>query len=336
MADAARPTPTPLSAAQRAALAGGVQSVAARLRLRAATLPLPPLPAGHGELLEAWLQSLPLPSEDAPGEPLSALGLTITGDLRHITWFAAGDPAQMIPPMATFLQSAGAGAAEMERLGAAGAAVEPALLGSFFESRADGANAGWFFPGRAPAALLAGQVDAPELSDALLRWLQDYPDAELLSLGRAMGAGAGGAGSGEDGGEDGGESGGEPYTRIALSLPQEQTHDLSQALPAALALFDALGAPPPPDAALAELQVQPPAALAVSFWLGRAGLYKAALTAFEPSLSLVIALAQEVGATAALDTLAALQALLDVQDAAAVELQVRADGYGIELMYELL
>jgi hypothetical protein len=162
-----------------------------------------------------------------------------------------------------------------------------------------------------------GQVDNAPLRDALLLWAADFPDAEVLSIGRAMGAGA-------------------PYTRLSLALPQAQTHDLSDALPAALALFDALGAPLPPDEALAELQVQPPGALGASFWLDGEGLIKAGLIAWEPSLALVIALADTAGLTGSLDTLAALQALLDVRDASAVELQTRADGYGIELMYELL
>lgn len=310
-----------LSKAQRAAVASGAGSVLARLRLRAAPIPLPALPNGHTALLERWLQSLPLPTDEASAELLSALGLSVTGDLQRLNWFAAGDPAAMIPSMADFLESLDAPAGEMERLGAAGAAIEPALLGSFFESRADGANAGWFFPGRAAIRAAVGQVDHPPYRDALLHWADGYPDVEVLSLGRAMGQGA---------------AGGEPYTRLTVALPQSAANDLSEALPAAIALFDALEAPLPPDEALAELQVQPPTALGASLWLAGDGLLKAGLIAWEPSLALVVALADTAGLIGALDTLAALQALLDADDASAVELQTRADGYGIELMYELL
>ncbi|MGL4651740.1 MAG: hypothetical protein ACRC1H_20195 [Caldilineaceae bacterium] len=318
MSDPSRPAPAAtLSSAQRAAMAAGVGSVIARLRLRAATIPLPALPANNMELLEAWLHSLPLPTDDAPGEPLSALGLHVTGDLQRLTWFAAGDPATVIPPMAEYLQSVNTSTEELDRLSAAGAAVEPVVLGSFFESRSDGVNAGWFFPGRAGFRLAMGQVDHPPFRDALLRWAADFPDAEVLSIGRAMGAGA-------------------PYTRLTVTLPQSVVGDLSEALPAAMALFDALEAPLPPDEALAELQVQPPTALGASFWMDADGLLKAGLVAWEPSLSLMIALADTAGVTGSLDALASLQALLDVTDASAVELQTRADGYGIELMYELL
>lgn len=286
------------------------QAVTDRMRPLLALRHLEPLHSQWQASLLAWLRELPGPEEQ--DDVIEYLDVTLSGRGDRFAVRALGPADRMIPGMAEFFGDMGASPDALERLGALGATLDPDTLGSWLEVRDGAANGGWWVDAGSLAHLEAFLDDGAQW-EALRDWAQASGVEIFLEAGRSVADGEG---------------------QLIATFPLPGDDALGQ-VQSALSLFDALGAAQPPDDALAALMNGRHDGLEATLWLAPGGVVKSGLRALQPSLSLVIELAEASGG-ANLDLVAQVQGLLLMDDPWAVETHVRADGPGIELTYRLL
>ncbi|MEA3309304.1 MAG: hypothetical protein U9Q70_07320 [Chloroflexota bacterium] len=285
---------------------------ATTLKLQLALEQLPWRTPAIAQTLHHWLGEL-LGPESLTRWPEIMLGVSLTADLRGLTWCVNDEAGAFIPRLARYFERAGVSADEMERIAQAGATFQPARLAGWFEIYEGNYNAGWAFPAPLPLAqALAHTASGPAVAP-LAEWAARHDVTTCTRLGRAVG-------------------GEYPYTELQIPLPGA---DVEQQLAAAEDAFVVLDiAAPPPVPVLTALRQAANPDLGLSIWLSATGVVKLGLIAQQPSAGLVTRLYH--AADHALDeTRAAFEGVLDVPGPASIEGQRLAAGFGIISHYTL-
>ena len=283
-----------------------------RERLNLARMAVAAADPPRDEQLAFWLAAVPVPADLDDVEAV-CFRASVTCDLHRLTWWADGKPDLFIPAMAHYFEAVGASAQEMERLTRIGRQLQPDRLGCWIMVAEELFDAGWFFPVNIPlraACDLAPQNDA---NDTLRTWAAEHGLATCASLGHSIGEG-------------------NPFTALQIPLPAGSTE---QQVYAGLKLFERMGVPSPPDMALGAILNQDGAKLAVSVWLLDDGLAKVGLLAAKPPSLMMLDICQTTTGFRHADNLAAFSGMLGPDHPAFVECEWSADGFEVELHYEV-
>jgi hypothetical protein len=277
-----------------------------RARLEMARQSLHAFPDDHVELFQDWLRMLPVAQDGSTLDPVRSLGAALLSDLDRVRWDADVSTDALIEPLLEFCQDWGADPDGLALLGSVGEQLDPAALGTWVESRADGFDLGWSIEGRFTYGELAALLPLPDgLAD---------PDAVVIRrVARSLAPDV-------------------PTTRLRIELP---VGDQTSQVEAASDLLSQLDAPLPGDGALGVYLNLAEGDVGLTLWTLDDGIVATGLTAWTPSTELVVALAHELGRTDELDTIAAFGALLLVDAPTELELRVRASGDEFELAYSV-
>ena len=284
---------------------------ATALRLQLALEQLPWHTPAVAQTLHRWLGEMLGPESLARWMEIT-LGVSLTADLRSLTWRVSDETGAFIPRLARYFEQMGVPEAEMERIAQAGSLFQPARLEGWFEVSDGNYNAGWTFPSRLPLAqALALTASGPAVAP-LAGWAARHNVTNCTRLGRAVG-------------------GEHPYAELQIPLPG---HDLKHQLEAAGEAFVGLDIAAPPPPVLTALRQTARARLSLSVWLSATGVVKLGLIALQPSTGLVVRLYHATHC--ALDeTWAAFEGALDVSGPSSIEGQRLAAGFGIMSHYIL-
>jgi hypothetical protein len=179
-------------------------ALALRLKLDMSLSRLPLVEEWMDVPFSRWLDSVPMPPEMPDGEmPSVVVSLGAGADL--VRWSFAGAPAGVVPKLVDYMRRAGALPADFQQVDLIGQALEPALVGSWIETRPGAVATGW---------LVAGRMDLLPLRDLLGEgsWLDDLGGgiAMCTLAGRSVGA--------------------DPVTEVVVELPgAERSEQLAAA-----------------------------------------------------------------------------------------------------------
>jgi hypothetical protein len=255
---------------------------------------------------------LPVPVDSNDPDPITEFGVSISADMQHLTWRAAGEATAFIPEVADFFATVGAVPAEMDRLAQAGEQLLPEQLGYWLMAKADSQNAGWYFPVGMPLKEALTFVDADPINHTLSQWAQQFNVEGPVRVGRAVG-------------------GGKPYTELFIPIP---SGDIEQQMFTALKIFEMLSTPLPPDEALELILSLKQQGLAVSLWVTAAGIVKTGLLSSIPETVLVIELGKLAGIED-YEPLAKFEGLLGVQGPDYVEARTQHQSFSVDMHYTL-
>lgn len=280
------------------------------LKLQLALEQLPWRTPAVAQTLQHWLGEML--AEGLVRWPEITLGVSLTADLRGLTWRVSDEAGAFIPRLAGYFECAEVSPAEMDRIAQAGAIFQPERLEGWFEVYDGGYNAGWVFPSTLPLVQALALTTAGPAVTPLADWAARHDVTTCTRLGRAVG-------------------GEYPYTELQIPLPGTE---LEQQLEAAEDAFVALDIVTPPTPVLTVLRQAANPGLALSVWLSVTGVVKLGLVAPQPSAGLVVRLYHATHC--ALDeTCAAFEGALDVSGPASIEGQRLAAGFGIISHYTL-
>lgn len=262
----------------------------------------------------AWLAGLPMPELGSAGRPVHTLGTSLAIAGGRTTWYALGAAGAMIEPTVTYFRSIEAVPAELDRLAQLGQAIEPGLLGSWFETRGHGFNGGWSMVGGLDPAPALSVVDDPAQRQEILTALAERDATTLSTVGRAVGVGAATA-------------------RLVLRMGPASDDESLAALTVLLARLDA---PQIPDDVLgAVLAGAGERIVSLSLWTLDDGLARVGLRVDDPPTSLLVALAHAAGWNAWLDRAAALLGTVGLDHPTSLEWFLDADGADVEISADL-
>ncbi len=245
-------------------------------------------------------------------------GVSLSADLRRLTWRVTDTPEDFIPRLADYFEKADISEREMDRIAHIGEVIQPSRLGAWFEVLDTTFNAGWVFPVDIPFAQALTYTESSQARDQLAAWAEQHEVTTCTRLGRAVGAG-------------------NPYTELQLRLPGEE---IEQQIEVGSSAFSALQVPQPPAAAWVALRnwgnssltTQP--GMSLSIWLSATGVVKVGLLVTCPSTRFVIQLCRAASLKPG-ETLAAFEGALDVKGPAHIEGQQLSHGFGVECHYTL-
>src|SRR5262245_24859057 len=112
------------------AMAALSSALATRLKMQLALTGLTAVPESMDEDLDKWLESVPLPP-DFPDGLDAELGVSLSADLRMITWRAAGHPSGYIPKLAKYFSDVGVSPPDIGKINDAGEGLRPNKIGSW-------------------------------------------------------------------------------------------------------------------------------------------------------------------------------------------------------------
>ena len=245
-------------------------------------------------------------------------GVSLSADLRRLTWRVTDTSEDFIPRLADYFEKAGVSEREMDRIARMGEAIQPTRLGAWFEVLDAAFNAGWVFPVDLPFTQALACTEFSQARDQLAAWAEQHQVTTCTRLGRAVGAG-------------------NPYTELQLRLPGE---DIEQQMEVGSSAFSALQVPQLPAAAWVALRdlgrpsLTTQSGLSLSVWLSATGVVKTGLLVTCPSTRFVIQLCRAASLKPD-ETLAAFEGALDVTGPAYVEGQQMSHGFGVECHYTL-
>ena len=279
------------------------------LKLQLALEQLPWRTPAVAQTLHRWLGEM-LGPESPARWPEITLGVSLTADLRGLTWRVSDEAGAFIPRLARYFERAGVSEEEMERIAQAGARFQPAQLAGWFEVYDGNYNAGWAFPASLPLAQALTLTTSGPAVAPLAEWAARHAVTTCRRLGRAVG-------------------GEHPYTELQIPLPGV---DVAQQLAAGVDAFATLDIAAPPPPVLTALRQAANPGLALSVWLSATGIVKLGLVASQPSTGLITRLFHATHRTLD-ETWAAFEGALDVPGPASIEGQRLAAGFGISAHY---
>lgn len=245
-------------------------------------------------------------------------GVSLSADLRRLTWCVTDRSEDFIPRLAGYFEKAGVSEREMERIARIGEAIQPDRLGAWFEVLDTTFNAGWVFPVDLPLSQALAHVDSGRARDQLAAWAEQHEVTTCTRLGRAVGAG-------------------NPYTELQLRLPGEE---IGQQIEIGSSAFSALQVPQPPAAVWVALRESGNPSLptqsspSLSVWLSATGVVKVGLVVTCLSTRFMIQFFRAASLKPD-ETLAAFEGALDVKGPAHIEGQQLSHGFGVECHYTL-
>jgi len=282
--------------------------VAQRMAPAIALRHLEPLFAEWEYVLRDFLGVLPGPDED--GGPLTLLEVTIAADGASYSIRAAASAERMISAAAEFYEKVGAEPTALDDLAAFGDAYNPHELGMWLELREGSANCGWFIPeGRMTFA--EGVLLDTTQAQTLLAWADLSRVDHFLAGGRSVAPG-------------------NALAFVEAPLPGDEIGQVERAL----ALLHDFSAQTPADELLAALMNEAHAGLEVTLWLLADGVARSGIRAEEPSLALIVLLAEILGGQS-LDLVAQVQGILQASAASAIEVQTRGETPQLLVSYNL-
>lgn len=240
------------------------------------------------------------------------LGVSLTADLRGLTWRVVDDAAAFIPRLARYFELTGVPGAEMERIAKAGAVFQPERLEGWLEVYEDNLNAGWAFPQPLPLIPVLEQLAEGPAVAPLRDWAARHDVTTCTRAGRAVG-------------------GEQPYTELEIPLP---ITDVDQGFTKGLDLFESLDIASLTAPVLTVLERSHTLGLKLSVWISATGVVKLGLIRTEPSGQLVFRLYHAMQQRPD-ETLAAFEGALDVPGPSGIEAQRLSDGAGLTLHYKV-
>jgi hypothetical protein len=280
-----------------------------RVRMQSARLGIPASKPPRDQQLDYWLDSLPLiptMSEDSGID----YEVSLTGDRTRLTWRASGKPKDFIPVMSDYWQEVGASSVEMERLKEIGSNLLPPILGSWIEVTELGLDTGWYFPLEIPLDEALEIAPSSNKNDLVSDWAEEFNLDICDRLSSTLAEGY-------------------PYTELQVPLLR---NNIEQQIEIALELFTLLKIPHLPDLALGALLNLPSDELSITLRLTPTGVSKLGILANVPNNMLVIDLCR-IANIQDIESIAAFQGLLDVEQPTQIECQQRAEGFTIEMHY---
>ncbi len=238
------------------------------------------------------------------------LGVSLTADLRGLTWRVVDDAEAFIPRLARYFELVEVPEVEMDRIAQAGAAFQPERLEGWMEVYDSELNAGWAFPQPLPLIPVLEQLVTGPAVAPLRDWAARHDVTTCTRVGRAVG-------------------GEHPYTELQIPLP-----DTDQRLAKGLNLFKSLGVAPLAAPVLTALEVSSKLDLMLSAWLSATGVVKLGLIVTKPRGQLVLRLYHAIQQRPG-ETLAAFEGALDVLGPSEIEAQRFSDGAGLTLHYKV-
>lgn len=282
--------------------------VAQRMAPAIALRHLEPLFAEWEYVLRDFLGVLPGPDDD--GGPLTSLEVTIAADGASYSIRAAAPSERMISAAAEFYEKVGADPAALDNLAAFGDQFNPHKLGMWLEVRAGSANCGWFIPDGSMALANGIFLDASQAT-TILAWADASHVGHFMAGGRSVAPGA-------------------ALAFVEAPLPGDEVGQVERAL----ALLGDFSAQTLADDLLAAFMNEAHDGLEVSLWLLEAGVARSGIRAEDPSLALIVLLAEVLGGQD-LDLVAQMQGILQASAASAVEVQTRGDALQLLVSYNL-
>ena len=280
------------------------------LKLQLALEQLPWHTPDVAQNLHRWL-GLMLGSEALERWEEITLGVSLTADLRGLTWRVCDSAEVFIPRLARYFELAGVAEAEMDRIAHAGASFQPERLEGWSEVYDGDINAGWAFPGVHQLAPALMQIATGPAIAPLADWAARHDVINCTHVGRAVG-------------------GADPYAQLQIPLPGA---DVDSQLEAGLDAFAALDVAAPPASVVMALQQANPR-LSLSAWLSATGIVKLGLITPHPGDHLVFSLCRAAQQKPD-EPLAAFEGALDVCGPSSIEVRRLAEGFGITLHYAL-
>lgn len=247
-------------------------------------------------ILRDFLGALPGPYED--GGPLTQLNVIFAANGSSLGIRAAAPPAEMIAASADFFEKVGADPDALEYLASYGEANQPAELGMWLDLRVGSANCGWYIP-EGDMPLAEGIMLDSDHFAAVSNWGDATRVGHFMAAGRTVAEGS-------------------ALAFIEAPVPGDEVEQVANVLN----LLNTFNALQPEDAVLAAFMNERHDGLEASLWLLESGVARSGIRAEDPSLGLIIALAEAIG-DQDLDLVAQLQGILQSDEASAVEVQLR-------------
>ena len=160
------------------------QAAATRLKMQLALAQIP-LQRNQSHALEEWLDSVPLLSGDTPVQV--SYGVSLTSDLKQLTWRASGSASEFIPRVVRFFDDIGVSQKERLLLAKIGQQLMPESLGYWLQARDTDLDGGWFLPKpmQLQQAFDTGLIT--ESHQPVLEWAERHRVTDVISLERSVG-----------------------------------------------------------------------------------------------------------------------------------------------------
>src|SRR5262245_45572594 len=139
--------------------------------------------------LDRWLEHNPTPPDMPDGEGVSYLAM-LGSDLRKMWWGAWGDPRGFVPKIADYFKLCNIAKSDAALLDQVGAALEPALVGSWIGVWGGKVATGWHFLDPHPWPKVEAMFGTHEAKFRLRRFVEDHHIERIERFTQSIGDGA--------------------------------------------------------------------------------------------------------------------------------------------------